>query len=50
LTYKTSMTFSDTCNMPISRRKWFVSRVIQQLEAEQPKEPLLPPPIPPLPK
>jgi len=51
LTYKTSMNFSDIWNMPISIRKWYVSRLLKQLELENQdnsKQQL--PPIPNLPK
>jgi len=38
LTYHTSMTFLDVWNMPISMRKWFLTRLVEQKEAEAPKE------------
>lgn len=38
LVYKTSMTYADVINLPISKRKWFVNRLIKQLEAENPKK------------
>jgi hypothetical protein len=38
LVYKTSMTYTDVINLPISKRKWFVNRLIKQLEAENPKK------------
>lgn len=34
LSYKTSMTLEDIKNLPISRRKWFVNRLMKQLESE----------------
>ena len=44
------MNFSDVWNMQISRRKWFVNRLLTQLELEaSEKKPELPP-IPNLPK
>ena len=44
LVYKTSMTLADVWNLPVSYRKWFINRIIQQHNAEQSK-PALPPPI-----
>jgi hypothetical protein len=38
LVYKTSMTYEDVINLPISKRKWFVNRLTKQLEAENPKK------------
>ena len=34
LTYTTSMTFADCWNMPISKRKWFIRRLIEQKNSE----------------
>jgi len=38
LVYKTSMTYEDVINLPISKRRWFVNRLTKQLEAENPKK------------
>lgn len=38
LTYYTSMTFQDIYNLPISYRKWFITRLIKQKDDELPKK------------
>jgi hypothetical protein len=38
LIYKTSMTYEEASNLPITKRKWFVNRLIKQIELENPQK------------